>query len=386
MHTESALQRDELTVGILLVGEEKQSGVEAAGRRVDPVGVGVAAPQDLHPAVGLPAGEPDVGVDRDDRLSGHIFRRQVRDVALGAAGQRGAAGLGPAEDVLLIGEKVAVPPLDLHADPAGHQVGPAPQPRLVALPSDPDVGVHRGGVLAADVAGAVLESHQVAGGRLRPAGRRRTPETELRPAHARHAAGQPGEVPDDVEGHLGVVGTGLDADVAAAPGRVEFVSGQRREVGERGRAAGGQTEAAVEHRRTEADGDGERRRRQADRLTGVGRRRLGARSTGREPAGPRSSRPRQRSRCATARRGRPGWWWSGRTPRTPAGPAPACRSPTWWSPWNGTAAAAAGASPVAASGSEQPAAAPTATPAPASPRPPRNPRLDIPAGHVCLPT
>ena len=100
--------------------------------------------------------------------------------------------------------------------------------------------------------------------------RRGAAEAELGPAHRHRAAADPGQVADRVEGDLGIVGAGLDADVAAAFERGQLVAGQRRDRLQRRRALRRQPEpAAFEQAGAEAEGDGQVGGQQADRLAGV---------------------------------------------------------------------------------------------------------------------
>ena len=130
------------------------------------------------------------------------------------AAERRAGDLDPADRVLLIGERRAVPDLDQHPDPARDEVGPAAQP-VGPLVADPDEAVELVGVLGAEVVGAVLEPHEIARGVLGAGGRRGAAKPELRPAHDDRATADPREVANGVEGHLRIVRAGLHADVAA---------------------------------------------------------------------------------------------------------------------------------------------------------------------------
>src|SRR5580700_5616476 len=80
-----------------------------------------------------------------------------------------------------------------------------------SFPADPDVIVHEARLLGLDVAGAVLETEQVAGRRL--AGRRgRGPaESELHPVVLDDAHADPGQVAHGVERDERIIGAGLDA-------------------------------------------------------------------------------------------------------------------------------------------------------------------------------
>jgi hypothetical protein len=60
---ETALERDELLVGVALKRDEEQAGIELARLGVHAVGEGVAAAQ--YSLVRVFAGEADVGVSRD---------------------------------------------------------------------------------------------------------------------------------------------------------------------------------------------------------------------------------------------------------------------------------------------------------------------------------
>ena len=86
----------------------------------------------------------------------------------------------------------------------------------------------------------------------------------------------PGQVADRVEGDLGIVRAGLHAEVAAAFFSVQLVGGQRRDLAQRRRPLAGEAEPALgEETGAEAEGDGQSRSQEADRLAGVfGRRQL----------------------------------------------------------------------------------------------------------------
>src|SRR5580692_6710878 len=140
---EGQLEPDELG-GVLHEGDEEQAAEEGPGLRVDAVGKGVAAAQDPGAAIVLGAGQPDMGPGGDGRLPGCVPGGEVGAGEFGSAGQRRAGYLGPADDVLLIGQVVAVPVLDEDPDLAGDQVAAAAQPRLVGLAADPDPVVHQG--------------------------------------------------------------------------------------------------------------------------------------------------------------------------------------------------------------------------------------------------
>src|SRR5690242_19254479 len=95
--------------GILHEPDEEQPAEQRPGLRVDAVGEGVAAAQDVDPAVVLRAGQPDVRVGRDGGLPVGAGPGEVRRGELRPPGQRRPADLGPADDVLLVLEVVAVP-------------------------------------------------------------------------------------------------------------------------------------------------------------------------------------------------------------------------------------------------------------------------------------
>ena len=180
--------------------------------------------------------------------------------------------LGAADRPLLLAERGPVPALDHHPDPAGDHVGAAAQPGG-RLGAGPDELLQRLGVLGADVVGAVLETHQVAG-RVLLAGRGRgAPEAELRPLHHHRPAADPGQVADRVEGDLRVVGARLDAEVAARDVGVDRLRRQRRELAQRRGPPRREPEAvdavALEQAGAEAERDREPARQVPDRLAGV---------------------------------------------------------------------------------------------------------------------
>ena len=166
--------------------------------------------------------------DGDDGMALVVCAGEVRGGELSPAAQRRAGGLGPADDVLLVAQDVAVPVLDEDLDAPGHQVAPAPHPRLVGLVADPDVVVEEVGLLRLDVAGAVFEAEQVPRRLLGRAGGGGPAETELHPVVVDHAQPEPGQVAHGVKGHERVARAGLDAQVAADVVRVEVLVGQRR--------------------------------------------------------------------------------------------------------------------------------------------------------------
>ena len=160
------------------------------------------------------------------------------------------------------------------------------------------------GLLGLEVGRTVLEAQQVArASAWAVRRRRRTAVAQLRPAHADHAEADPGQVAHRVHGHLRVV--------ARRPGR----RGRRRRspaaarrrgsgAGPPGRPAAGRRArtgrcpcASRNRLGAEADGQRELGRRQADRLAGVLRRRLGDaadRADRRRRRGPAVIRARRR--------------------------------------------------------------------------------------------
>lgn len=124
--------------------------------------------------------------------------------------------------------------------------------------------------------------------------RGRLAEAQLRPADGGAAHADPGQVADGVHRHLRVVRAGLDAQVAAAAGRVEVVAGEPGQVDERVGPPVLQAEPALgEQRGAEADRQRQPGRLEAQRLARVVRRGLGQaavrpvadRVTGRHPLG-----------------------------------------------------------------------------------------------------
>lgn len=182
----------------------------------------------------------------------------------------------------------------MHPDAPGHQVGAPGHPPRPVLPADPDVLVQGRGVGAGDVPGAVLEAHHVAGGLCAGRRRGRLAEAQLRPADRGAAHADPGQVADGVHRHLRVVRAGLDAQVAAAAGRVQVVAGEPGQIDERVGPLVLQAEPPLgEQRGTEADRQRQPGRFETQRLARVVRRGLGQaavrpvadRVTGRHPLG-----------------------------------------------------------------------------------------------------
>jgi hypothetical protein len=266
-------------VRVPLVRDEEQPRVEPPQpvRAVDEV---VAAPEQAGPAVLVRVGQPHVRDLGYDRRAVGALDVEVDLVELVLPAQRRAGALGPPDDRLLLHQRGTVPGLDEHPDLAGDRVRPTLHPgRSVAGPH-PQVLAEQRPLLGLQVGGAVLEAEEVARRRLGGRRRRGAPEAELRPPHADRAEPDAGQVADRVHGHLRVVRARLHAQVATGDLRIERVTREARQIGQRGRALGGEPEPVdavrvAEERRAEADGQCEAGRWQPERLTGVVRRRLG---------------------------------------------------------------------------------------------------------------
>src|SRR4051812_22696315 len=152
----------ELLAWVALVGDEEQAGVEPP----EPVGAVdevVSAPQQLRAVVVVRVGQPDVRGQRYHRFTVTADGLEVDRVELVLRPERRAFALVPAEDGLLLAQRGAVPGLDDHPDPPGDQIGTADHP----LWTVPGLGPHVvaqdvRAVFGLDVAGTVLEPHQVA--------------------------------------------------------------------------------------------------------------------------------------------------------------------------------------------------------------------------------
>ena len=187
-----------------------------------------------------------------------------------------AADLLAPHDVLLLGERRAVPELHEHADHAHHVVRAAHGPgRLAVAAGHPDVAVHGRAGARVEVGRAVDEAHQVArraggaGGGAAAAG-----EAVEHPAQHQGAAGAAHELAQREEHRVGVLGLDAQQQVAvAALGVQAVVRARKGMVDQLARAARGEPVALVEQRRADADDDGEVvRRRVRPEQAGVGRR------------------------------------------------------------------------------------------------------------------
>ena len=124
-----ALHRHELRVRVAHERQEEQAGVEVA-LAVAAVDEVVAAAQDLarRPA----PRRRRAGCARPTAIAGSPsspFAAKSARSNSSARAERRALALGPPDDRLLLGERRAVPDLDVHADPAGDEVAAARQPR-----------------------------------------------------------------------------------------------------------------------------------------------------------------------------------------------------------------------------------------------------------------
>ena len=190
---ELGLHRDELLARVALVRHEEQAGVQPA-QAVRAVHEVVPAPQQPDAVVPGRVGEADVGVHGDGRLAVRAGRGEVRFVELGQPAVWRADALGTADDLLLLGERGAVPVLDQHPDLAGHQVRAAGHPVRSVAGGHPDLLVEQRVVLGLEVGCAVLEAEQVARGGLAARGGRGAAEAELGPAHGDGTHADAGQV------------------------------------------------------------------------------------------------------------------------------------------------------------------------------------------------
>ncbi len=102
--------------------------------------------------------------------------------------------------------------------------------------------------------GAVLEADERSG---RTLGTRRVEETVGPPPGPEKSRGLPGQVPDDMEDGVRVLGADLHREITVAPSRVEPVSRERGHRDESGRPGVREPVPSVEERGPHADGDGQ---------------------------------------------------------------------------------------------------------------------------------
>ena len=115
----------------------KNSPASSRPELVVAVGEVVAAAQHPRPAMERRVGEPHVRVGGDERRAAAAGRAEVGLRELGAARERRALGLGPADDLLLLAERRAVPGLDDHPDPPDREVRAAREPAPAARALSP---------------------------------------------------------------------------------------------------------------------------------------------------------------------------------------------------------------------------------------------------------
>ncbi len=174
---------------------------------VGAVGEVVAAAQQLDALVHRGVRQPDVGVHRDQRAVASL-QLEVRLGELLAAGQRRALGPVAPDQRLLLAQAGAVPRLDAHVDPAGHEVGAVGEPGgRRRRRRDAPRRTCRRSVRSSTLRLAVpsLKPSRLRGGLLLRGGRGGAAEAELGPAHRHGAEPDPGEVADGVHRDLGVV-------------------------------------------------------------------------------------------------------------------------------------------------------------------------------------
>ncbi len=298
-------------------GEEEQPGVEPA-EPVAAVDEVVAAAQHPGAVVAVRVDQPDVGVGG---ISGSSRPRSAKSGWSNSVPPDSGAPSALVRPMTgsCSPQRLPVPGLDGHVDPAGDQVRAAGQP---VAPSGPRPAGTQTCSSSASGSSALrfivpsLNPNRFRGvvwrSRWTTYGRSRAATSARRPAE-----GDPGQVADRVHRDLRIVGAGLDAQVAVGPGRVEVVGREVRQPLAAPRAAGrrarsGPCRLVAEQRGPEAEGDGQPGRRQPDRLAGVVRRRVVRRRSRADRAGasrPGSSAPRRRSSPAAARSARRATRW-----------------------------------------------------------------------------
>lgn len=145
-----------------------------------------------------------------------------------------------------------VPGVELHADPAHHHRGPAGEPPRVLGP-DQSRNLRE---VRIGVRGPVDLTHQVPRGAGAVQLGRRLREAALDPPGGGEGAQGLGELPDRVGHDQRVVGADLQNQVSAAPGRLESVDPEPRQLDQPRRLTIGPAELGEEPG-PEADGDGE---------------------------------------------------------------------------------------------------------------------------------
>src|ERR1700712_2217790 len=145
-----------------------------------------------------------------------------------------AAPLAATDQLLLAAQGIAVPRLDMHPDPSSDEIGATLHPLLVTA-ADEDVLVERGGVLAREVVGAVLETKEVSWSLRRWRGGGGLAETELAPPHADSAETDTRKVAHCMHRDLRIIRAGLHADVAVGTVGIEKIPRKVRELNQSGR-------------------------------------------------------------------------------------------------------------------------------------------------------
>ena len=152
--------------------------------------------------------------------------RIVGRVAFVRIGERRAARLFPADDLLLLDERGAIPALDEHADDPDHLIGSPRRPGgFVGIRLHPDDLIDQRLVAGVEVGGAVLESEQVANRLLAElldrVGRQ---EAVNLPAQSEKIGRAPEDVAQRVDVRFGGVRAELQNDVAVAVMRASSAS------------------------------------------------------------------------------------------------------------------------------------------------------------------
>ncbi len=229
-----------------------------------------------------------MGVERDPLAPG--IACVVGLVELVVPVERRTARAAAADHRLLLVERDAVPELDEHADDARDLVRAAGRPAGFGRPGlQPDEAGHLARVGRVRVRDPVLEAQQVA---RRPGRPRRALEAVDAPARLHRAARVLGQVAQRVQDRVGVVRADLDAEVAAALGRVQVVVREARHL------ASGPPVAATRARSARRRGCCRGRARTRPAATAARGRARRCRRAARPARGSRADRRRTAAACA----------------------------------------------------------------------------------------
>ena len=182
----------------------------------------IGASENSRAVIAFGSGEPHMGVERHDRIAVLVHRIEIEIFELVALSERRTRVTMAADRLFLETDAHPVPMLECDQNAPGHHIAAAMHPcrRII---SGENISCDCGFVLGFQIAGTVLETHEIA---RRFAGTGIRQEARLRPADSPNAPGELRETAHRMKSNLRIVRAGLHGNVAARARFNQLIAGE----------------------------------------------------------------------------------------------------------------------------------------------------------------